>query len=147
VNDHDAVQQLVDRVAIEDVLVRCALAQDRHDWDAVAGCFQPDAVYVHPKGRLDGAAAIAERSRAALGALDASQHLIGSIQIEVSGNTARATSYFHAQHVRAGAPGGDLYVISGTYADDLEYRDGVWRISQRQQTYAARWGNPAVIVR
>jgi ketosteroid isomerase-like protein len=143
----DALQHLIDQIAIENVLVECALAQDRHDWDGVAGCFEPDAVYLHPKGQIDGSAGIAERSRAALGALDASQHLIGSIQIEITADTARATSYFHAQHVRAGAPGGDLFVISGTYADVLQRRDGVWRISERRQSYSARWGNPEVIVR
>ncbi len=146
-NVHDAVRHLIDRVAVEQVLVRCALAQDRHDWDGVADCFEPDAVYIHPKGRIEGRAGIVERSRAALGALDASQHLIGSIQLDVSECTARSTSYFHAQHVRTGAAGGDLFVISGTYADLLQHRDGVWRISERLQSYTARWGNPAVIVR
>ena len=146
-NDHEAVQQLLDRVAIEDVLVQCALAQDRQDWDGVAGCFEPDAVYLHPKGRIDGVAGIVERSRSALGALDSSQHLIGSIRIEVSGDTARSTSSFHAQHFRASAPGGDVFVISGTYDDDLRRRDGIWRICERRQSYVGRWGNPAVIVR
>ena len=118
-----------------------------HDWDAYAACFEPDAVYLHPKGRIEGVAPIVDRSRAALGALDSCQHLVGSIHIAVDGDTAHTTSYFHAQHVRAAAPGGELFVISGTYEDVLRRRDGTWRISERRQSYSARWGNPAVIVR
>lgn len=139
--------RLEDRAAIEDVLVRCAIAQDAHDWDGLADCFEPTAVYLHPNGRIEGVEEIVARSRAALGALDASQHLVGSIRIAIDGDSAQATSYFHAQHVRAAAPGGDLFVISGTYGDRLTRRDGTWRISERQQTYTARWGNADVIVR
>lgn len=142
-----AVRWLLDRAAIEDVVVRCAIAQDSHDWDGVADCFEATAVYIHPAGRIDGVQEIVGRSRAALGALDASQHLIGSIQITIDGDSATAMSYFHAQHVRAAAVGGDLFVISGTYSDRLTRRDGTWRIAERRQTYTSRSGNPAVIVR
>lgn len=145
--DPSGLAALHDRIAVEEVLVACAHTQDRRDWVAYAACFEPDAAYVHPKGRIDGIEEIVARSRGALDALDACQHLVGSIAIEVDGDTAHATSYFHAQHVRAAAEGGELFVISGTYADVLGRRDGRWRIVERTQSYVARWGNPAVIVR
>ncbi len=91
--------------------------------------------------------AIVGRARAALEPLDASQHLLGSILVTVEGDDARATSYFHAQHVRAGAPGGDLYVIAGTYRDRLRRGAEGWEILERVQEYSWRSGNPEVIVR
>src|SRR3954451_20371290 len=106
-----AVQALLDRDEIASRIARLAYAQDEKDWDAVGAAYVAGAVYVHPGGQLEGAAAIVERTKSALGALDTSQHLIGSVDITVEGDSAASTAYFQAQHVRAGTPGGDLYVI------------------------------------
>ena len=65
----------------------------------------------------------------------------------MDGDTARSSCYFHAQHVRAGTPGGDLYVIAGRYQDTLTRTDAGWRISERVQTYQWRNGNRAVVAR
>lgn len=137
------------RAAITDLLVRLALAQDEHEWDALAECFEPDGVYDHPGGQLTSVADIVDRARNALTPLDASQHLLGTIHVSVddNGTTAVASTYFQAQHVRHGIPGGDLYTIAGTYRDQLGCRDGRWRIAQRTQVYTWRDGNPDVIRR
>jgi ketosteroid isomerase-like protein len=136
-----------DRQAVADLLVVYVLALDRRDWPSVAGCFAADAVFVHPGGRVEGPEAIVGRARAALEPLDASQHLLGSILVTVQDDEAQATSYFHAQHVRTGAPGGDLYVIAGTYRDRLRRHADGWQIVARVQEYSWRSGNPEVIVR
>lgn len=132
------------RAEVHDTLIRLALAQDANDWEALTECFAPDATYDHPGGRLDGAVEIVERSRAALSRLDGSQHLIGTVLIEVDGDTAATTSYFQAQHVKRGTPGGDLLIIAGTYRDRLRRLDGRWRVVHRTQEYSWRDGNPAV---
>lgn len=137
------------RADVHDLLVRLAHAQDAHDWDTLTDCFAPDATYDHPGGRLEGAAAIVERSASALSRLDASQHLVGSFLIEVDadGDTATSTSYFQAQHVKRGTPGGDLLVIAGTYRDRLRRVDGRWQVVHRTQEYSWRDGNPEVTKR
>jgi hypothetical protein len=66
---------------------------------------------------------------------------------EVDGDTARSVCYFQAQHVRTGCPGGDTYLIAGSYADKLTRTPGGWRITERVQTYAWRDGNRAVVAR
>jgi ketosteroid isomerase-like protein len=139
------IQALQDRADITDLLARLAQAQDDKDWAAVGAAYLPDAVYVHPAGRLEGVAEIVERTRNALGGLDASQHLVGSIVVAVTGDTATSRAHFQAQHLRSGAPGGDLYTIAGTYADDWDRTPDGWRISVRTQTYSWRSGNRAVI--
>ena len=78
---------------------------------------------------------------------DTTQHLLGNITVEVAGATARSICYFQAQHVRAGTPGGELYIIAGRYADSLERTPQGWRIAERVQTYMWRDGNRAVVAR
>ena len=139
------VRHLGDRAAIHDLLVRLALAQDVRDWDALADCFQTDAVYVHPGGELVGVEAIVNRTRTALTPLDASQHLLGTILVTIADDQATAVTYFQAQHVRRGTPGGDLYIIAGTYRDHLVHDvDRIWRVAHRTQEYTWRHGNPQV---
>ncbi len=144
----DREQQVVrDHQDIATLLARYARALDDHDWDGVRSCFEPAAVFVHPGGTQDGADAIVERARAALSLLTASQHLLGTMVIDVDSDTARASTYFQAQHVREGAAGGSLYIIAGTYRDELVRGPSGWRIGARHQTYSWRDGNPDVVRR
>lgn len=147
VTTQPSVQDLLARAEISDLVVRCAYAQDRKDWGAVRTTYTPEAVYVHPGGRIDGAEAIVDRTRTALQALDASQHLLGSFTIKVDGDRARSLCYFQAQHVREGTAGGDLYTIAGSYADLLVRTPDGWRIAERVQTYHWRSGNRQVVAR
>jgi ketosteroid isomerase-like protein len=136
-----------DRDDISNQIARVAFAQDAQDWDAIGAVYVEGAVYVHPGGRLDGVAAIIELNRGALQVLDGSQHLIGTIDITVEGDTASSTAYFQAQHVRAGTPGGDLYLIAGSYADRWVRRAEGWLIASRNQTYQWCSGNHDVVAR
>jgi ketosteroid isomerase-like protein len=142
-----AVRELQDRLDVTELVVRCAHAQDARDWDQLAGVYADDAVYAHPGGRLEGAAAIVDRSRRALSGLDASQHLIGSISVSVHGHSASSFAYFQAQHVRTGAEGGELYTVGGSYADRHVRTPSGWRIAERNQTYHWRTGNRDVVAR
>jgi 3-phenylpropionate/cinnamic acid dioxygenase small subunit len=141
------VQRLIDRQEIADLCVRYTYALDTKDWALFESCFTGTAVFVHPGGRLEGLEAIVDRSRGALTSLDASQHLLGNVVAEVDGDTARASSYFQAQHVRAGTPGGDTYIIAGSYTDTLARTASGWKITERVQAYLWRDGNRAVVKR
>src|SRR4051794_41042564 len=102
-----AVQRLIATQEIADLLARYTFGLDTKDWAQVRGCFTDAPVFIHPGGRVDGADGIIDRARGALDALDGSQHLLGNVVVDVlpDGATARAISYFQAQHVRAGTPG------------------------------------------
>ena len=141
------LQELLDKQAVADLCTRYVLALDRQDWPEVADCFVADAVFTHPGGVVDGADAIVGRARSALAPLDSSQHLTGSHTAEIAGDEATAVTYFQAQHVRSAAADGPLYTIAGSYSDRLRRTDAGWRIYHRDQKYAWKSGNPAVIVR
>ena len=141
-----ALQELVDRREIDDVLYRYAQALDSRDWDLLRSCFTDDAVadFLDLGGVNEGPEAIVALCRQALEGLDASQHLIGTPLATIDGDRATATCYLQAQHVFQGAPGGDHYLVAGTYEDRLIRTPDGWRIEHR--TLRASWndGNAGV---
>ena len=141
------VQRLIDRQEIADLCARYAFALDTKDWALLENCFTGAPTFVHPGGRLEGFEAILTRTRGALESLDASQHLLGNVVAEVDGDSARSTCYFQAQHVRTGTPGGDTYIIAGSYSDTLARTHSGWKIAERVQVYLWRDGNRAVVSR
>src|SRR4051812_38355 len=143
--DAEAVRALVDQQEIADLCVRYMTALDTRDWRLLESCFLESGAFVHPGGRLEGFAAILERTSTALNPLDRTQHLLSNVLVEVDGDTARSHCYFQAQHVRQGTPGGDTYLIAGSYADRLVRTADGWRIAERVQTYTWRDGNRAVV--
>lgn len=135
----DDVQRIVD------VCVRYAYALDGHDWDQLRACFTPDVTGEYAGvGTLHGYDALEDLCRRALEGLT-TQHLLGNHLVEVDGDEARSTCYFHAQHVRADAEGGPNYTVAGRYADRLVRSDGGWKIAERVQTVSWTAGNPAVL--
>lgn len=141
------VQRLIDRQEIADLCARYAAALDTKDWALLESCFTDAPVFVHPGGRLEGFEAILARTKEALEPLNASQHLLGNIVADVDADSARCTCYFQAQHVRQGTPGGDTYIIAGSYTDTLTRTPGGWKIAERVQVYRWRDGNRAVVSR
>jgi 3-phenylpropionate/cinnamic acid dioxygenase small subunit len=141
------IESLADRLEIADLLNRYGWALDDRDWARLATCFTADAVglYGPVLGRQEGLAAITRICRAALEPLDSSQHLIGSHQIDVAGDTARSRCHLHAQHTKAGTPGGDHFTLGGTYVDELVRTAAGWRIRQRELIVLWQEGNPRVL--
>jgi SnoaL-like domain len=138
--------QLADRREIDDVLYRYAYALDSRDWDLLKeGVFTADAsADFLDHGIMNGIDEIIGLVSGVLTGLDVSQHLITNPLAEVDGDSATAKCYLHAQHVFAGAPGGDQFIVAGTYEDELTRTATGWRISKR--ALQASWvaGNPEV---
>ncbi len=141
------LQRLTDRQEIADLCAPYTFALDTRDWPSVRELLRRHG-RVRPSGRAPGG------NRGHPGPLegspellDASQHLLGNVIADVDGDTARATSYFQAQHLRAGTPGGDAYIIAGRYTDTLARTPDGWKIAERVQVYLWRDGNRAVVKR
>lgn len=140
-------QELSDRLEIVDLLHRYAAGLDRRDWELLASVFTEDGVADYSSLELgvnEGPDTIVELCRGALGGLDATQHIITNERIEIDGDRARASCYFQAQHVFRGAPGGDNFIVAGTYEDELVRTTAGWRIERR--TLIPTWfeGNASV---
>lgn len=140
-----AVAELVDRDAIQRVLVRYATSLDDRDWDGLAECFTEDAVADYGVGSFEGAPAIVGLCRQMLEPLEMSQHLLGSFEINVDGDAARSRCYFHAQHSRPELADGQFLIVAGTYEDQLVRSADAWRIRHRKLIATWRNGNPKVL--
>jgi ketosteroid isomerase-like protein len=140
------LQLLLDERDITRLCYRYGSTLDDRDWAGLRTCFTDDAVTEYEGlGEFTGYDAIEKVCQAALGPLDRSQHLIGNVVVAVDGDTATAQCYLHAQHVKTGTPGGDLYVLAGRYTDSLARTPDGWRFTRRRLETWWTDGNPAVI--
>lgn len=139
------INDLADRLAIQDVQIEYANALDANEWDRLDAVFLPEGVADYGGiARCDGLAAIKEICSGALSPLTSSQHLLGNHWARIDGDKAQAGCYFQAQHTRAGWPGGDNYIIAGTYNDELVRTPAGWRIAHRTLTQTWTEGNQKV---
>ncbi len=136
-----------DRDDIIDVAIAYTWALDTKRLDDLAQVFTADATGMLHGVACDGLPAIVERIGGAILRLDATQHLVGNHQVRVDGDTATHRCQLASQHVKAGTPGGDTYVVGGYYDDRLVRTADGWRITHRtmQQTWAD--GNREVVKR
>jgi uncharacterized protein (TIGR02246 family) len=140
--DDAAIQKLVDRAEIQELVTRYVTGLDTLDADLYAGVFAEDAVFELPGGVVHrGRAAIRKivtdlresraRNQAAGTPSPSLYHVMANTSIEIIDATnARHQSY--AQTVRA-ADGGQFIVgFMGRYEDVLVKRDGRWYIRSRK---------------
>jgi 3-phenylpropionate/cinnamic acid dioxygenase small subunit len=144
----DALQQLLDRAEIGDLLARYSTALDSRDWDLLETVFLPDAVcdygaLGHPRGVVEIAALI----RGTIADLDATQHLVGNVVVDVQGDEATADCYLISQHIRRDTPGGDHYFLGGRYHDRVVRTPAGWRIAHRTLHRLWTEGNRDVVRR
>jgi hypothetical protein len=141
----------VSTVAVVDVVARMFVALDDHDWESVIRCLAPTVHrdYSSLTGAdpddIDGPDLVAEW-RAAIGGLDAHQHLLGLPVVDVpddavpdgdgTGEAARASVPVVGTHVLAGDPGSP-WVVGGTYRMSLRRIEDLWRITAI--TLDTRW--------
>jgi hypothetical protein len=131
---------------IEQVIYSYAIAIDTRDWDLLDRCFAPDAaIEMSVAGRYPSPAAYRDRAKAVLAKLDATHHVFSSPRIVPDGDSARAHTYYQAQHVRNDLAPGSLLMIGGWVRDRFARADGRWVITERHGT--ALWfdGNPEVL--
>jgi 3-phenylpropionate/cinnamic acid dioxygenase small subunit len=141
------LQELRDQREIEALLSRYASALDARDWERLESCFTETAVadYGGLLGRREGAGSIVAACRSVLEPLDASQHLIGTIEIQLGGDEARSQCAFQAQHVRRRVEGGANFTVGGHYRDELVRTPAGWRIHRRELVATWHDGNPRVV--
>lgn len=121
---------------------RYAHALDEHRWSDLAEVFAPEAEmeFAHV-GPVAGPRAIGRTCAEALGSLDASQHLIGSIVVTADGEQPTSRCYFQAQHVKDGKQ----FMVAGTYTDTLRRAGNDWRIARRVQEITWTQGDGSVV--
>jgi SnoaL-like domain len=120
----DQLQEVADRLAVQDAVTRMAVHADRRDWEALTGIFA-DQVRVDYSALTGGAPSSVAGTdlvagwAGALGGYQATQHLVANHLVAVDGDTATATATFQATHHLPNPHGGPLWTLGGTYRWEL----------------------------
>lgn len=132
---------------VREGLARFARVLDNKQWESLGQVFAEDVTFDYGLGEQAGLAALTANMRRFLDVCGPSQHLIGSIAIEVTPDGLAATSraYVQARHQHAGDPGGAVFDSNGEYIDQWERRPAGWRIVRRVAQWQTQSGEAAII--
>jgi ketosteroid isomerase-like protein len=126
-----ALQLLLDKQEIHEVIMRYCRAIDRCDEELLRSVYHSDAWDDH--GQFKGKASdfIPVCMKALRDDFHGTMHAICNELVEIEGDTAYSESYFVAYH-RANKDGVEHeLVLGGRYVDRFERRQGVWKIAHR----------------
>jgi hypothetical protein len=151
----DATSQHTDRSAVTETVTRMAWYLDRRDWDGLTELFT-ERVYTDYTSLWGGTpreATVGELlSTAAQGSwrrtmdgLEATQHLITNVLVDLDGDEARATANVVGVHRLTNPHGSPLWTVGGTYEFGLVRADGRWRIRAITMTVTWAEGNQHVL--
>ncbi|MDB5528016.1 MAG: hypothetical protein JWR51_1119 [Devosia sp.] len=143
------VQRLEDRNAISERVIRYAMALDARDWAAFGDCFT-DSVYVDFSAAGLPAADFARDdfvafARTGLGAFPATQHLSPNHVITFDAtdpDRAVCTSAMFEQHHQPGAVSAPVFLMHGSYRNELVRTAAGWKIAQITQHLSWMDGAP-----
>src|SRR5262249_43549442 len=82
--------------------------------------------------------------RAALATVK-TQHLLGPIDVRITGATAVAECHVRAWHYAAGAPGGEEWVVAGHYLLALTKPEETWTITGMKLETLHQTGNSRLL--
>ncbi|WP_305093013.1 nuclear transport factor 2 family protein [Prescottella sp. R16] len=133
-------RELIDRLALSDLVAQYAIAVDRRDETVLAALFTTDARLVQPPdlvrpGRdpiLSGAVGIASSILAAVAHLHSTRHVVAQQLVEITGDSARGETYCEAHHMYPVEGGHRDHVVALRYLDEYHRADGAWRIARRE---------------
>lgn len=130
----DQLAELIDTMAVQDVLVRYFTALDTLNWPLLKTCFVPDVAATYgARPAVQSYDAIEQMCREALEPLQAVQHLASNFEVQLHGDTATTRCNLSSTHVRK-PPGVGAYVVGAVYNDELVRTADGWRIATRIQT-------------
>jgi ketosteroid isomerase-like protein len=125
-----ALQVLLDKQEIREVMLRYCRAIDRCDREGVLAAFHPDAVEDHGPYQGDSPGFV-EWAFSVLEKQVLTMHLVANQLIEVDGDVAHSETYLLALHrlERDGAT--TDWFLGARYVDRFARRDGAWKIAHR----------------
>jgi hypothetical protein len=130
------LQEISDRLEIQDLLVAYSHAIDTRRWAALDDVFTADAVIDYtemggPRGDLAGTKAFLDR---ALAGFSAFQHLVAPCLLTIDGDTARGRTACHNPMVLRDADGRETVLVAGLwYRDEFVRTRAGWRIRERYE--------------
>ncbi len=129
------LQEVSDRLEIQDLLARYCEAIDSRTWDALDDIFTVDAVidYTEAGGAKGSVPEIKAYLEKALELFSGMQHMIGLPLIQLCGDTAKVRTALYNPMIfdNKGAP--ETFFVGMWYRDVFTRTDAGWRISERYE--------------
>jgi 3-phenylpropionate/cinnamic acid dioxygenase small subunit len=137
------LEQIADRIEIDDLLTRYATALDAKDWDLWSSCFTADAHvdYTAAGGPQGPVAEVRRWLEEVMARFPMTQHLAVNRAVQLDGDRATARSCLLNP---MGLPDAEkrllLFFDGGYYRDRLVRTDDGWRIAERveEPTFSTR---------
>ncbi len=142
------IQEISDRLEIEQLLARYPVAIDGKDWDLLDRVFTPDAHLDYSStGGPDGVGdypAIKRWLQDNLAMFSMTQHLLGKSLVDLDGDTANCRTIFHnPMGYPVNAEGNldtegselNMFVVGGWYDDTCTRTPDGWRIARKILTH------------
>lgn len=134
-----SLQEISDRLEIQDLFARYCFAIDERDWDALDRVFTPDAQidYSETGGAAGTFAQIKTWLPVALERFPMFQHMVATTKLDLDGDTARARTILFNPMVHRNAAGEEqVFFIGLWYRDRLVRTADGWRIAERHEDMA-----------
>jgi 3-phenylpropionate/cinnamic acid dioxygenase small subunit len=131
-----SLQEMSDRLEIQDLFARYSFAIDDRDYDALDEVFTPDAMidYTETGGAKGTVGQIKRWLPLAMERFPKFQHMVATTQLRLDGDRARSRTILFNPMVFRGADGGDqIFFIGLWYRDELVRTPAGWRISSRYE--------------
>jgi hypothetical protein len=131
------LNEVADRIAIDELLARYCRAIDTGDWDLLDTIFTPDAVldYTSSGGIRGTYVAVKPWLAKVLPLFAVRQHYVTNREITIDGDAATSVAYLYNPMGRRRDDGGlDLFFVGGTYRDRWVRAGDGWRIVERVET-------------
>lgn len=130
-----SLQEISDRLEIQDLLNSYCHAIDRRDWGALDDVFTEDAIIDYTeaggaRGNLPDTKAYLDR---ALKKFSGMQHMIATTELKLSGDTAAARSILFNPMVVDHDGTQQVFFVGLWYVDELRRTKDGWRISSRHE--------------
>ncbi len=133
--DSVALEGVIARDAIREVLSAYARGIDRADAAVLKSCYHPDAIEEHGGNFHGNAFEYVDQAMPKVRGMGVMQHLLGTSYIELERETAYVETYIWT-FARFKKDGGDVDTFTGgRLLDRFERRNGVWKISHRRTVF------------
>lgn len=147
------LQEISDRLEIQDLFARYSFAIDERDWDALDSVFTPDARidYAETGGAKGSLAQIKAWLPVALERFPVFQHMVATTRLTLDGDTATSRTIlfnpmvYRPEGSRGGKGGADqVFFIGLWYRDTLVRTPAGWRIRERTEKLGWTHNVPAM---
>ena len=136
------LQEISDRLEIQDLMVEYCYAIDTRNWDALDDVFTSDAIIdysemVGVKGTLPEIKTFLSES---MSVIEACQHIISTSKIKVEGDRAHGRTI--CTNPMVFRPEGQTFFVGLWYRDEFVRTEKGWRISSRYEESCWRFNFP-----